>query len=224
MQGGVYGINAIAFKYKDGVIAAVDTGATYGRMALSGLQTIFQPLENSLVVFSGMLSDVQFLKKFIKQEIEADVGRKMDPQGIHKMIQRILYQKRSEMKPMMVSVIVCGMNQKKNKVFNATDDKGRFIGVINSKGNFWFDDTAATSFSENFALPLLRNRNLEDLSKEDAVELMEECFRIMCYKDCRATNTINIGIIDDADVSIFEPRNISTDWMVGKRDDEILIE
>jgi len=221
---GVCGINAISFKYKDGVITAVDKGATYGRRAIYGLQSIFQPLGNCLVVFSGMLSHVQCLKKFIKQEIEEDVGRKLDPQGIHKMIQRILYHKRSEGSPMKVGVIVSGVHPKKNRVFETTDEEGRMVGAVNSRGNFWFDDAVAMSFSENMALPLLRRRNLRELSRDEAIEVVEECFRIMCYKDCRATNTIEIGVVEGDRAMVLEPRNIPTDWMVGVMEGEVVVE
>lgn len=224
MQKGVFGTNAIGFKYKTGVIAAIDTGASYGMKVIYGIQDIFKATDDCIIVFSGLLSDVQFIRKFIKQEIESDVGRKMDPQGIHKMVQRILYQKRSEAAPISVSAIICGINRKKNEIFENTDEKGRMLGVVNSKGNFWFEDSVAISFSSNFVLPILRERNLDDLEKEEAVKLMEECFRILCYKDCRSTNNIQIGIVEEGNVEILEPYNISTDWMVGKQEEEILIE
>ncbi|ELA41924.1 uncharacterized protein VICG_01108 [Vittaforma corneae ATCC 50505] len=224
MQRGVFGINAIGFKYKNGVIAAVDTGASYGMKVVYGMQSVFKATDNCIIVFSGLLSDVQFLRKFIKQEIESDVGRKLDPQGIHKMIQRILYQKRSEAAPMNVSAIVCGINQKKNEIFESTDNKGRMLGVVNSKGNFWFEDSAAVSFSSNFVLPILRERDLDNLEKEDAIKLMEECFRILCYKDCRSTNNIQIGIVEEGNMEILQSYNISTNWMIGKQEEEILIE
>lgn len=221
---GVTGINAIAFKYRDGVIAGVDTGATYGKRAVYGIQSVFRATDECLIVFTGLLSDVQFLRRFIKEELEADVRRKMDPQGIHKMIQRILYSKRSELEPLAVSVIVCGMNKKENEIFEATDEKGRIIGVANSKGNFWFDDSAAISFSAHFALPLIRAKNLDELDREGAMKLMEECFRIMCYKDCRATNVIQIGFVEEKETGILEPQCVQTEWGIGQREDEILVE
>lgn len=224
MQNGVFGINAIGFKFKNGVIAAIDTGASYGRKTLYGVQSIFKATEDCILVFTGLLSDIQFLKKFIKQEIESDVGRRMDPQGIHKMVQRILYQKRSEAAPMNVSVIVCGVHEKKNTIFENTDEKGRMIGAVNSKGNFWFDDSVAISFSSNFVLPVLREKDLVNMEREDAIKMMEECFRLLCYKDCRSTNTIQIGIIEKGKIDILEPTNLTTDWMIGKTEEEILVE
>lgn len=224
MQRGVYGTNAISFKFRDGIIMGVDTGATYGGVSMGNMQRVFRITENCIAAFSGLLSDIQFLKKLLVDELESDDTRKMDPQGIHKMVQRILYSKRSQGRPMMVSVIVCGVNHKKNNVFETTDGAGRMIGVVNSKGNFWFDSSAALSFSSNFVLPILRERNLDDLSKEEAVALMEECFKVLCYKDCRSTNKIQIAIAGSDNVEIFDPYCIRTDWSAGMNEEEILLQ
>lgn len=224
MQRGVYATNAISFKFRDGVIAGVDTGATYGGLSMGNVQHIVRITENCIAAFSGLLSDIQFLRKFIRDELESDDTRKMDPQGIHKMVQRILYSKRSQGRPMMVSVIVCGVNPKKNGVFDVSDETGRMVGVVNSKGNFWFDSSVALSFSSNFVLPILRERNLDELCRDEAVALMEECFKILCYKDCRSTNRIQIAIAEMGKVEIFDPHCIKTDWTVGLNEGEILLQ
>lgn len=222
---GLLGINAVAFKYRDGVIAAVDTAATYGHLTVRGIQEIFQPTRECLVVFTGLLSDVQFLKRVIRQEIEEDDGREMDPQGIHRMVQRVLYQKRSKGTPLGISVIVCGfkentMAHKTFALFNSDDPSGRVLGVVNEKGNFWFENAVATSFSSNFVLPLLRAQELETLGREDAIKAIEECFRVMCYKDCRATNSVQIGIVEASGVEVLPVRLVETDWLVGKQENE----
>lgn len=221
---GLSGTNAIAFKFRDGVIAAVDTGANYGYLSVPNVQKVFSPTKNAVLLFSGLISDIQFLIKFIKEEIESDEGRTIDPQGIHKMVQRILYQKRSEGSPLQVSVIVCGVNHKTNTLFQSTDDAGRMIGVVNSKGNFWYDDSVSLSFSSSFALPILRDIDLLSLDREQAIKLMEECFRILCYKDCRSTNRIEVAIVEKGKTEIMDPYEISTEWLIGKTEEEILLQ
>ena len=126
--------------------------------------------------------------------------------------------------PLPVQVVVCGVNQKQNTVFDSTDSKGRFIGAINSKGNFWFESSVALSFSAHLSLPMLRNFDCELLEKEDAIKLAEECFRVLCYKDCRATNGIQLAIIETTGVTIGEPYCVNTDWMIGLREDEVLLQ
>ena len=73
-------------------------------------------------------------------------------------------------------------------------------------------------------MPILRNFDYESLEKEDAIKLIEECFRILCYKDCRATSQIQIAIVDESGVQIGEPYCIKTDWMIGLREGEILLQ
>lgn len=223
MQRGVYATNAISFKFKEGIIIGIDTGATYGSVSIKDTNRIVKVTDNCVVAFSGQLGDIQFLKNFIKHELESEDTRKMDPQGIHKMIQRILYSKRSEGKPMAVQVIVSGINHKANAVFDSTDENGRMIGVANSKGNFWFDESVALSFSSNFVLPLLREKSLDEIDRQGAIALMEECFKVLCYRDCRSTNRIQISILDSNKTEVYDTYCIKTDWAVGLNEGETLL-
>jgi len=223
MNAGVCGTNAICFKFKDGIITGIDTGANYGRLSIKDTNRIMQVTDNCVAAFSGLMSDISFLKKLIREELEADNMRKMDPQGIHKMVQRILYAKRSQGRPLSVSVIISGINRKQNKIFDVTDENGRMIGVANSKGNFWFDESVALSFASNFALPLIRDKKLDEMSREEAVSFMEECLRVMCYRDTRSTNRIQISISDFFKTEVLEPYCIKTDWNVGLTDNETVL-
>lgn len=222
MQHGVYANNAISFKFSEGIISGVDTGVNYGSVSIKDVQRIHKITDNCLVIFSGLMSDIQYVLSFVKQELESD-NRKMDPQGIHKLIQRIIYSRRSEAKPLWISAIVCGTSKKDNSVFESTDQNGNIIGAVNSKGNFWFDDCVSLNFSSNVVLPILRNKNLESLSRNEAISLMEECFRILCYKDCRSTNRIQIGISSASGTEIFKPYCIKTEWKIGHIENEIEI-
>lgn len=220
---GVYASNAISFKFKDGIISGVDTGVTYGSVSMKNVQRVYKITDSCHVTFSGLVSDIQNLISLLSLELEKDSNYPVSPQGIHKMIQRILYMKRSEANPIWVSAIVCGINKKENKEFNSTDDLGRIIGAVNSKGSFWFDDCVALSFSSNVVLPILRSKDLTNMSKEEAIQLMEECFRILCYKDCRATNRIHIGILTSSGLEMSDAYCIKTDWKIGLIPGEIEI-
>lgn len=224
MVQGASGTNVIAFKYKDGVIAAMDTGSCYGRIVLNNTERILKLTENCIVLFTGSLGDIQYLKKLVKNEIENEEFESIDPQGIHKMIQRILYAQRSKATPLNVSAIVAGLNKKNNKVFEATDSIGRMLGAVNSKGNFWFDSSVTLNFCSHLVHPIIREKSSEEMSKQEAIQLAEECFRVLCYRDCRATNVIQIGLVSKEGVEIMEPYALKTDWSIGIRESEIILE
>lgn len=223
MAGGLYGSTAIGFKYKTGILIATDTSAAYGSLALPNVSRIYKLTDSCLAAFSGKISDVQYLHKIVSAEIQND-SRPIDPQGVHKLIQRIVYSRRSELKILEVSVLVCGINKKKNTAIESTDSTGRMIGVVNSKGNFWFDGCVATGIASHLVLPVLREKNTEELSKEEATAAMEECLRILCYKDCRASNVVQIAFCEENEAVVAEPYSLGTDWSIGLREDEIVLQ
>lgn len=223
MVRGLDGSTVVAFKYKAGVIVATDTAVSYGGLAMPNITRIFKLTENCVVAFSGQYSDIQFLHKAVANEIEDD-PRPINPQGIHKLIQRILYRKRSELKFLNVSVVVCGMNKKEESMFKNTDETGRMVGVVNSKGNFWFEESVATGIASHLILPVLREHGTENLSKEEAIELMEKCLRILCYKDCRASNIVQLAFCESNGIVIGDPYPLSTNWELGVREDETILQ
>lgn len=219
---GLYGSTAIGFKYKTGILVATDMGASYGSLAVPDVSKIYKLTDSCLAAFSGNISDIQYLHRIVDAEIQND-PRPIDPQGIHKMIQRIVYERRSQLKILDVSVLVCGINKKENKVFASTDATGKMIGVVNSKGNFWFDSCVATGIASHLILPVLRERKTEELGKEEATALMEECLRILCYKDCRASNIMQLAFCEDNEAVIADPQPLDTNWSIGAREDEIVL-
>jgi 20S proteasome subunit beta 7 len=223
MNRGLLGSTAIAFKYRDGVITATDTAVSYGSVSIPNMTKIFKITEKCIVSFSGKMADVHFLRNLVMQEISND-EREMDPQGIHKMIQRIMYSRRSRNEPLLISALVIGVHMKENKMFQSTSEDGRFVGAVNFKGNFWFDSSVATGIASHIALPLIREANVEEMSKEDAIAFMEHCLKILSYRDCRASNKIQIGIVENGQSSISESYAINTDWAIGLKEGEIVLE
>ena len=223
MVNGLFGSTAVAFKYKNGVLLFTDNGASYGRLACTNVTKIFKLTESCAVAFSGQIADIQFVKNFIVNEIVND-PLPIDPQGIHKLLQRLIYSKRSKLEILDISVVVCGVNKKENTLLDNTDIQGRFLGAINSKGNFWFDNSAATGIASHIILPILREYNVENLSKEEAIKFAEETFRVLLYKDCRASNSLHISICEENNVEILRPYKISTNWEISINQGEIVLQ
>ena len=48
----------------------------------------------------------------------------------------------------------------------------------------------ATGYGGHLAVPLIRERWRSDLTEEEARQLMEDCMRVLFYRDCRASNKV----------------------------------
>lgn len=223
MVNGLIGSTVVGFKYDKGIILVTDTAASYGYLGVEGITKVFKITNNCAIAFSGMIGDIQYLKNFISEEIAND-PMPIDPQGIHKLIQRVIYSRRSRMELLNLSVVICGVNKKQECLLESTDEKGRFLGVVNSKGNFWFDDSVATGIASHLILPILRDKNHKVMNKQDAMILAEECMRLLVYKDIRASRNIQMAVCEENNVEILKPKDIATNWEIGLLKDEIVLE
>ncbi|KAI5148464.1 20S proteasome subunit beta 7 [Enteropsectra breve] len=223
---------AVAFKYKGGVMIAANDAASYGSMAVDNVQKIFRLTDRCLAVFTGSVGDINELHRTIMREIRED-PRELGPMSIHKFVQRELYQKRSEMKPLELAVIICGIDAQAMKqesshgiknTYGAEDEEGRFLGIVNSKGNFWFDQSMATGLASHLILPILRERDYSTLSREEATALAEECMRILFYKDCKASDVVILAFCEEGTQQITEAYPIETNWNSGIMEGEIVVE
>lgn len=220
---GVVAGSVICFKYRDGVIIAADASAGYGNTFIPEVFRIFRLTENCLVGFSGKYSDIQFVYREVLSQIESEM-REITPQGIHRLVQDLLYERRSRLDLLHVSAVVCGYgNQPGKGPFRMEDELGRFIGVVNSKGNFWFDDIAATGLGTHFILPILREKDLLAMGKDEAIDQIKECMRVLYYKSCQSASLIQIGTCEAGGVELKYPCEVETDWSLGIKTGEIVL-
>lgn len=60
-------------------------------------------------------------------------------------------------------------------------------------GTAFADDIAATGFAKHVALPIIRERWRAGLSEGEARALLEDCVRVLWYRDTRALNKITLA-------------------------------
>lgn len=201
--------SVIAFRYKDGIIMSADTGVSYGSIAMTKFKRIFI-INNTLITFSGAVSDFLYIKKSLEAEMEQD-KRHINSKGIFKLLQLFLYQKRSRGTPMACSIIVAGLDESKEM----------FLGTITSKGVFWEDKIIATGFASHFALPLLRTAKTEEMTKEEATNFIHEINKVLVYKDCKASRHIQIGYVTKQAETSCVHEKVSTSWDIAHKLNEI---
>ena len=79
-------------------------------------------------------------------------------------------------------------------------------------GTSFSDDYAATGFGGDLALPIIRDRWRADLPEAEARAILEDCLRVLWYRDTRALNKVQIATISAAGTVISEPYSLSAKW------------
>jgi 20S proteasome subunit beta 7 len=90
------------------------------------------------------------------------------------------------------------------------------------------DETLATGYGAYIARPLLRkayrcaSANLgkhglnypfrPDLSEEEAKQILDDCMRVLFYRDARTINKIQVAKATAEGLSISEPYELATEW------------
>lgn len=66
-----------------------------------------------------------------------------------------------------------------------------FLGYVDLYGTSFTSNVAATGFGMHLAIPLLRKRWREDLTADEAKAILEDCQRVLYYRDGRTLNKVN---------------------------------
>lgn len=210
------GSSVIAVRYKDGVVIGTDTMGHYGGLArYPDLQRVIRVNETTVLGYSGDLADFQYLQSVIeRRQIEQDInggGVDMKPQALHCWLTRVLYNRRSNFDPLWNTIVVGGMQ-----------DGKPFLGCVDMIGTAWEEDIIATGIGSAFAIPAMTSDlekygGVENLTKEQAVELVKKTIRVCYLRDCRATLRYHIAAIDSQDATVQGPITIeNNEWEIAK--------
>eukprot|EP01119_Soliformovum_irregulare_P005773 TRINITY_DN17525_c0_g1_i1.p1 TRINITY_DN17525_c0_g1~~TRINITY_DN17525_c0_g1_i1.p1 ORF type:complete len:273 (-),score=64.95 TRINITY_DN17525_c0_g1_i1:235-1053(-) len=205
----VTGTSVLGIKYKDGILIAADTLASYGSLArFKVLERVKTLGTQTIVGGSGDYSDFQAIMKILEdlnlEDELADDGAKLTPASIHSYLTRVLYGRRNKMDPLWGSILIGGVTK-----------EGSFLGLADLHGTSYECETIATGYGAYIALPLLRKNWSADMSFEAAKTLLENCLRVLYYRDARATNKIQIANATKDGVTVSEPYELATDWSSG---------
>jgi len=204
----VTGGSVVALKYAGGVMVATDTICSYGSMAKFDNITRMSKVGvagDTLLAAGGDYSDYQQMLKIIDiratEEFAMDDGASMSASALHHWLTRILYQRRSKMDPLWNNIIIAGSRDGKT-----------YLGTSDLYGSMYTEDFVATGLGAHMALPLIRKAWRPDLTEAEARKLLEDCMRVLFYRDTRASNKINIGKVDSSGASVSEPITLETYW------------
>ena len=193
------GSSVIGLKYNKGIIIACDTRMCYGSsLSLVTSKERIKALNNrTLIGYSGEFSDMQETSRILNEliledNLETNGKNTMGPVELGHYLSSLHYSKRNKMDPYLNSAIVGGIDFNGDLVLMQVDPFGTFLN-----GNYF-----TTAFANYFACSLLRNhypKNPNDLTKENALELIMKCFEVLFYRDCNAGDTIQFSIMERDD-------------------------
>ncbi|CAO1616889.1 unnamed protein product [Parajaminaea phylloscopi] len=214
----VTGTSVLGLRYKDGIMLASDTLASYGSLArFMDVRRLHALGDNTVLGMSGDLSDMQYLlhevdKVLLAETNEAD-DHSLTPPQLYSWLSRVMYNRRSKIDPLWNSCILGGVTPA-----NPDDPNSRptpFLGYVDLLGVTYQSSTIATGFGLHLAQPLLRKAvegREEELGEEEARSILEGCMKVLYYRDARSLNRFQIATVNSAGVHISEPKSVPTSW------------
>jgi len=221
------GTSVLGIKYRDGVMLAADTLVSYGSLAKHKNARRLLPINGrTLMGASGEYSDLQSISDLLTANAlmdrctadslyaDDDDGRHEDCAGeVWSYLRAVMYQRRNKMNPLWNDVVVAGYRQNPNGSSATTNDATPFLGIVDKIGTAYEDDVLATGFGAYIALPLMREKYHPNMEEGEARALLEDCLRILFYRDCRALNRVQIAkVTQEGGVLVSEPYELDTYW------------
>ncbi|KAF9523037.1 proteasome endopeptidase complex beta subunit [Crepidotus variabilis] len=222
----VTGTSVLAFKFKDGIMMAADTLASYGSLArFKDVQRLHAVGNHTVVGAGGDMSDFQYIQNLLEQlivdEISAQDHHTLSPAEIHEYLSQVMYARRSKIDPLWNSLLVGGF--KDGEKYQPSNPRRplpltvylRFLAYVDLLGTTYSASTLATGYGAHIAQPLLRKAvesREEILTEEQALKIMEACMKVLFYRDARSLNKYQVATITKDGVKISDSKTLDTSW------------
>jgi 20S proteasome subunit beta 7 len=211
----VTGTSVLGVVYNGGVLLAADTLLSYGTMAKTQNAQRLRAIEGTSTAIgaSGEYSDftkiIEILNAKALEETRTALvdslyseGEAMTAATVWNYLRMLMYTRRNKFNPLWNEILVAGL-----------DNEGKpFLGMVDKIGTTVKDNFLATGFGAYLAIPLLREKWRPDLSEGEARALLEDCMKVLFYRDCRASPQIQLAKCAEGKVLISEPYQIETSW------------
>jgi 20S proteasome subunit beta 7 len=124
-----------------------------------------------------------------------------------------MYKRRSDFNPLWNAILVVGLDE----------EDAPFLAYVDLLGTTFSAPTLATGFGAHLAQPILRRiapteEAAKALSKEQAVEAVKECMKVLFYRDARSMNEYSIAVVDKDGVELKEDEKLENQsWAFADR-------
>ncbi|KFH40882.1 Proteasome subunit beta type-like protein [Hapsidospora chrysogenum ATCC 11550] len=218
----VTGTSVVALKFKDGVVMAADNLGSYGSMArYTDVKRLRSFADTSVVGFSGDISDMQYLNRHLTDlALTESYSSPEDPDrlrlsaaNLHTYLAKLLYRRRSKFDPLWNHLLVAGFD----------DDDKPFLAAADLLGSSYSAPSLCTGIGSMLAQPILRLHAPDDeaaaqLTREEAVKVVEECMKVLFYRDARSMDTYSLAVVTKDGVDLKEEKKLENmSWAFADR-------
>lgn len=202
----VTGTSVLAVKFKDGVLVACDTLGAYGSTKrYKSMERVFKVNAKCMIAASGEISDFQYIQTLLDElttdDYRTDDGMELTPAEIHAYLCRVMYNRRNKFDPLWNTLVIGGMQEDK-----------AYLGMVTMIGTHYTDSHVTTGFANSLARPLMRERQRDDMSEEEALQLLHDCLKVCYYRDKQSMNKFQVGRVTEAGVTISQPFALDMRW------------
>jgi 20S proteasome subunit beta 7 len=203
------GSSVMGIRYNGGVMLAADTAISYGSMKnVKDARRIEKLNDECIYGCSGEMADFQELSKMLalkceQDEIAQDGATFLTPRDYYNFIARHNYQRRLKMDPLWCSTIMAGVSKSDGEVF---------LGMTDLYGTRVEHNYVLTGMSSYFCSVLMANAWRDDLTEADARKIIEDCMRVLFYRDKQGSDNIQISTVTTQGVTMHEPIRITSEW------------
>lgn len=206
----VTGTSVLGVKFKDGVVIAADNLASYGSLArFTDVRRIRTFPPNTVIGFGGDVSDMQYLDRMlqsldIRENYLSSSEHALNARNLHTYLSKVMYKRRSDFNPLWNMMLIAGFDE---------DDKP-FLASADLLGTTFSSPTLATGFGAHLAQPLLRRlmpedeASVKDVSREQAVKAVQECMKVLFYRDARSMDRYSIAVVTKDGVDLKEDEKL----------------
>ena len=115
-----------------------------------------------------------------------------------------MYKRRSDFNPLWNMMLIAGFDE----------DEKPFLASADLLGTTFSSPTLATGFGAHLAQPLLRRlmpndeESVKDVTKEQAVDAVRACMKVLFYRDARSMDKYSIAVITKDGVDLKEDEKL----------------
>lgn len=240
----VTGTSVLGLKFADGVVLAADNLASYGSLArFNDVKRLRAFGTTSLVGFSGDVSDMQHINRLLgdleideqyegnfsaaaaagenkqaagTEDAEDDAHKNkggLSAANLHKYLSKLLYKRRNDFNPLWNQLLVAGFD----------DARKPFLAAADLRGTVFTSPSLATGFGAMLAQPIMRKyaateEDAAKLSKEDAIKIVQDCMKVMYYRDARSWDVYSLAVVTKEGVEVREAEQLEgQSWAFADR-------
>jgi 20S proteasome subunit beta 7 len=194
--------------------------ASYGSLArFTDVKRIRTFPPSTVVGFGGDVSDMQYLDRLldsldVRENYLSSTDHTLNAKNIHTYLSKVLYKRRTDFNPLWNQLLVAGF-----------DDAGKpFLASADLLGTTFSAPTLATGFGAHLAQPLLRKlvpkdeESVPDVTKEQAINAVKECMKVLFYRDARSMDKYSIAVVTADGVDLKEDEKLENQsWSFAEK-------